>query len=326
MHPDFTLPVFDRFTISHQLPSGFSGYRLPGGTITSANHPEIGTIIQQEFLNSHYALRINQFNIFQPLNLKCIQSASRLVSFLSLRGSFEYSIEGVGAFGLKQGQFTMLSTPNTVAIAKFSRPKLYECMEIGWSDKWIRPIQHQFNFLQRLFVPQKKKTAFFLNPKPRSAGIDALKMANTILTTPYDPAISRLFLKSRAHEYMLLLLLESSKKPVSLIRLTEKQREAIIQIGEHLQTGYDKKFSIKDLSRKAGMNVTTFKYGFREIYGDSVSRIHMKARMEEALRLLRTNEFNTKQIKEKVGYELTTSFLKHFFKYFGFHASEASRN
>jgi AraC-like DNA-binding protein len=326
MHPNFSLPNQRDFHFSKTLPLNYNSFILRGSNIFTATDPSVGSIVQQEFTNTHYTIRFNVFDFLKPFRLKGTQTGSRLVSLLALKNNIHYSIEGIGTVRLKQGQFALLHTTDRPAVAQFTKSKPHECIEIAWSDEWLTPLLDKFNFLQALFTPTDNRKSFFLHPRPRPAGVKALDLVNTILTTPYDAAISRLLFESQVREYLILLLVEAAKKEVPLVPLTERERDILVGIGNRLRTSYDQQFPIADLSRESGMNVKKLKDGFREIHGDAISRVHMTARMQEARRLLLETELSTKQIAEKVGYRLTTSFIKNFGKYFGYYPSEVPRN
>ncbi|GAC1453026.1 MAG: hypothetical protein NVSMB7_15750 [Chitinophagaceae bacterium] len=218
-----------------------------------------------------------------------------------------------------------MHTADHPATAQFSKSKPHEFIEISWSDEWLKPLIQQFGFLQSLFTAPVERSSFFVHPRPRPAGSKALDLVNTMLTTPFDADISRLLFESQAREYLILLLVEAAKKAAPLVPLTERERNILIEMGKQISITYDKKFHIKDLSMKAGMNATKLKDGFREIHGRPVSALHMRARMHEARRLLIETDLNTKQIAAKIGYQLTTSFISNFYKFFGYHCSEVPR-
>ena len=319
MHLDEQLLASQNFQVFDSLPDDFSGYRLPGATILSAVLPGTATIVQQEVATSDFTLRYNYFGVLQPLRLKLAQHGAKLISFLSTGNTLDYDINGIGNLKLKQGQFTMLHSPSREGLIHFFKAKNYSCMEVSWTENWLCSLLAQFNILQKIFSPLARHSYGLLIPqKPRPAGIRALDMATSMLKAPFDKDISRLFLERQAYLYLLLLLVESSKKPVPLQRLTERERETLIAMGEKIRRGFDRQFSIDELSREAGMNSMKLKTGFREIHGDPISRVHMKARMDEARRLIAETDYSTQQIASMVGYKHPTSFIGHFQKYFGY--------
>lgn len=326
MQADFTLPSQSNFVFTDVLPEAYKGYVLSGGVVLTAVDPQFGTIVQQEFSNSHYTIRHNFFDVRKPYTLQGFQQGARLTSFLSMRSTIDYTIRGIGKFKLKPGQFTMLHTPRLPAAAVFHKAKAYECIEVSWKDDWLQSLQQHFEFLKSLFVPMtRQKKGFFLPPRPRLAGVHALDKASSILSLPYTADISRLFYKGQAYEYMLLLLIESSKKELPAFRLTENETAIITAIGKRIQQDVSVTYRKADLAREAGMNIKKFNRAFREVWGQPFSRVSISARMHEARRLLLETNLTTKQIHEMIAYDTAASFIKYFKKYFGYNVSEVPR-
>jgi AraC-like DNA-binding protein len=314
------------FQVDNSLPDGFGGHRLAGATVLTAQHPLLGTIIQQAFINTHYSIRYHFFDVLQPFTLRGSQAAARLTSFLSVRSTLDYDIEGIGNLILHQGQFALLHNEERPSAAHFFKMKRHEFIEISWNDGWLESLLQPFRFLENIFAPlTRHRHGFFLSARPRPAGILALDRASMILNNPLDPDISRLLFETQTSEFLVRLLVEARKKEPPLVRLTSKQRVLIIAIGNRVLSTYDQDFSITELAREAGMNETTFRNGFKEIFGDALSRLHMAARMNEARRLLEDTDLSAKQIAELVNYKLTTSFIKHFQLFFHYSPGDVPR-
>jgi AraC-like DNA-binding protein len=315
------------FRVDHILPEGFGGHRLAGARVLTAQHPLLGTIIQQEFINTHYSIRYHFFDVLEPFTLRGRQAAARLTSFLSVRSTMDYNIQGVGNLLLRQGQFALLHNEERPAVASFIKTKPHEFMEISWMDECLQSLFNPFRLLEKLFEPlSMHRHGFFLSPKPRPAGIQALDGAGRILNNVQDPAISRHFFETQTKEFLLWLLVESGKRETPSTHFTQQQRDLITAIGNRVLGIYDKEFQLADLAQEAGMNETSFKHGFREIFGDSFARMHMAARMNEARRLLSETKLSPKQIAYMVNYKLTTSFITRFREHFNYPPSAVPRN
>jgi AraC-like DNA-binding protein len=315
-----------QFTVNPFLPESFTGYRLAGSQVISAQHPVLGTIVQQEFVNTHYSIRYHFFDVLQPFTLGALQAAARLTSFLSVRNTIDYEIKGIGNLLLRQGQFALLHNDERPAVAHFVKARPHEFMEVSWKDECLQSLLHPFGLLEKLFMPpNKQRHGFFLSSKPRPAGIQALDGASRILSNTQNPGISRYFFEAQTKEFLMLLLMEAEKGETPSTHITQKQRDLITAIGQRVLNIYNRDFLLADLAREAGMNETGFKNGFREIFGDSFARLHMAARMNEARRLLAETELSTKQIAQKVNYKLTTSFITRFREHFKYPPSAVPR-
>ena len=71
-------------------------------------------------------------------------------------------------------------------------------------------------------------------------------------------------------------------------------------------------YTIRQLSKRFGINERKLKSGFRQVYGFGVFRCLEKLRMELASRLLTETDKPIKEIASIVGYKRTHSFITAF--------------
>lgn len=82
---------------------------------------------------------------------------------------------------------------------------------------------------------------------------------------------------------------------------------------EHL----DEPLSISDLSRRACLSATTFKEGFRRLYGLPVHTWLQQRRMERAAELLRDSSLSVLGVAQSVGYSSASQFSAAFRRQYG---------
>lgn len=81
--------------------------------------------------------------------------------------------------------------------------------------------------------------------------------------------------------------------------------------------------SVPDLARILGTNNTKLTTGFRLLFGTTVHRFALEAKMEHALSLLVQRRLSVGAIAEAVGYQHQSSFTLAFSRHFGFSPSSA---
>jgi len=312
------------FQFSTSLPPGYQGPVLTDAQILSATNTN-GTVVQQEVANSHYIIRHNSFYFLEAFRLKAFQTGARLVAFLALKNNFHYTIEGVGTIKLRPGQFAFLHTSGKPATAEFSKGKQHECLEISWSDEWLRPLADKFEFLQPLFVSPESNQSFILHPKPRQAGVMALDLVQDILKTTSEAGASRLLFETRTKEYLILLLIEAARKQDPASSFTAKEKDTLLLIGDMIRKTFKQKFTIRDLSRQAGMSPTRFKDGFKELHGSPPGEWQMDAKMQKAKQLL-LEGWQPKNVALEIGYAGPSNFSNKFHDYFGYWPTEIMPN
>ena len=75
--------------------------------------------------------------------------------------------------------------------------------------------------------------------------------------------------------------------------------------------------TLQELSNEIGLNLKKLKEGFKQIYGDTVYSFLFDYKMEQARRLLESNQYNVNEVGVKVGYSTSSHFIAAFKKKFG---------
>lgn len=94
----------------------------------------------------------------------------------------------------------------------------------------------------------------------------------------------------------------------------EDQVSHIRQIHDYLIENLEKRITIKSLAKQFGINPTTLKTVFKDVYGSSLAS-HMKThRMEKAALLLAQTDLPVSEIASRVGYESQSRFAQAFYE------------
>lgn len=75
--------------------------------------------------------------------------------------------------------------------------------------------------------------------------------------------------------------------------------------------------SLQELANEIGLNIKKLKEGFKQIYGDTVYSFLFDYKMEQARKLLESNQHNVNEVGLKVGYSTASHFIAAFKKKFG---------
>ena len=85
---------------------------------------------------------------------------------------------------------------------------------------------------------------------------------------------------------------------------------------------FDQHITIPELAKKAGINETKLKEGFRELYGQSIHDYLLQLRISKAKHLLATTLLTIVDITYHVGYNNATHFSSMFKKEIGMPPTE----
>src|SRR5258705_13694342 len=98
-------------TLSHEplqlrenLPGGFTGVRLPGGTVIAASG-KFGTICIQYFSGAHYSIGYSLLDIVEKFILQCRIKSKGLFTRIVLGNTIKHTINGAKEIKLYEGQF-----------------------------------------------------------------------------------------------------------------------------------------------------------------------------------------------------------------------------
>ncbi|ABW31393.1 helix-turn-helix transcriptional regulator [Acaryochloris marina] len=144
-----------------------------------------------------------------------------------------------------------------------------------------------------------------------------------ILHCPYQGAIKRTYLESKALELIALKLNQVSESRFypEDINLKTDDIERIYLAKEILLDNMDNPLSLVALAKQAGINDFKLKRGFRQIFGTTVFGCLRQHRMEQAQRLLESYDLSISQISQAVGYASPSQFSAAFKKTFGYSPS-----
>lgn len=106
----------------------------------------------------------------------------------------------------------------------------------------------------------------------------------------------------------------------------DRQIEKVKEVHNFLCEHISERFTIEDLARKFGMNTTTLKTVFKDVYGTSIA-FHIKEhRMEKAAELLLKTDMSISETAAEVGYESQGKFSATFKEFYGMIPSEYKKS
>ena len=117
----------------------------------------------------------------------------------------------------------------------------------------------------------------------------------------------------------LLYLLSAPEKGKTDVApaLGREAARALADIRRYMEEHLDEPLTISTLSRRACLSATTFKAGFRRLYGLPVHAWLRQRRMERAAELLRSSSLSVLGVAQSVGYSSASQFTAAFRRQYG---------
>ena len=141
-----------------------------------------------------------------------------------------------------------------------------------------------------------------------------------IYNCAYQGAFYNIYLESKSMELILRLLWEISRSGQSCRAghtFSDQDRTRICHARDILIREMDAPPSLKSLARKAGLNDTKLKRGFRQIFGTTVFGYLRQYRMEQACTLLSAGRMNVDETAYTLGFHDTAHFIRQFKQHYG---------
>jgi len=282
-------------------------------------------IVLQNFIRGDFAI---QLGIYKFLNF--VRSILRPPPFptgslLILKNDLNATINGIGTIVLKKNQFSFLHFNDENMLTDFEGGEEYQLLEISCSGDMFSQALPHFPGLAEQFLKTGSRPNASLLSTPRVIGEKALDLVQDLLNSPFDPGVNEIYFEYKVREYLLLLLMESSKAEEPQIFLTTDEKNRLQALNTRLKEDPRGKFPITPLAKEMGMTEMKLKLAFKQLFGKTIFKFHLDQRMKEARRLLKDSGLPTKVIAGMVGYDLTTSFITQFKAYFGYPPSQIQK-
>ena len=108
--------------------------------------------------------------------------------------------------------------------------------------------------------------------------------------------------------------------------LEREAARALADIRRYMEEHLDEPLTISTLSRRACLSATTFKEGFRRLYGLPVHAWLRQRRMERAAELLRSSSLSVLGVAQSVGYGSASQFTAAFRRQYGMTPAKYRKN
>lgn len=154
-----------------------------------------------------------------------------------------------------------------------------------------------------------------------------ITLLNDLLKIPtIDNKLQMLYLESKLLDlvYTSINLIEPYNE-LENIYLNSKDIECLHKAKLLLIENMNNPFSLHELARKSAINEFKLKKGFKQLFGNTVFGFLQEYRLEEAKKLLETNDININEASSIVGYKSVSHFSKIFKEYYGVNPIEMKK-
>ncbi|AXX88011.1 helix-turn-helix domain-containing protein [Malaciobacter marinus] len=173
-------------------------------------------------------------------------------------------------------------------------------------------------------IENLNKKPFFEFIKDSPCTFDTLNTLNTIFNTTYNNKLDNLLLQSQTLELLYNWFNSINKDDKKGIPNIEKEylNKVLLYIDTHLFED----MSLKELAKVASTNETKLQENFKLQYNSTVFAYIINKKLEEAKKLLETNNYSINEISKLIGYKHQSNFTTAFFKRFNISPKKFIKN
>lgn len=197
-------------------------------------------------------------------------------------------------------------------IMKTDKDNKGKFLEIAVNKSFITNLfEEEKAYLEELLGINSPKLMFDLN-------LNTIQVLQQLVSNPYQGKLAEHYLNNKVEEAHLLhytnwCYTNTHKE----IPLHKKDEQALHDIKKYITENYNKDFTIQELALRVGINQTKLKKGFKTLFGTTTFKYIHDLRMQRALEMIQSNEYNIYEIAEYVGYKHSHHFSSAFKKYYG---------
>lgn len=278
----------------------------------------LSTSINQEVVKDDLVVVKANYCMKDDLILDCFTKESFLELHFNLSGSginYKNPITTSQVVAPMTGNMIYVEPSDEKSEIIFCKEINYNTFDIHFSIKWLGEYYGENKMLDK-----------FLNQivQHRSVGLtdNNIKLNSKILLAIqdieyccYEGLTRKLYLESKIREIIAYCFEETNESYP--IKLSTRDIDCIKHAAQLITDCMNRPITIKELSKRIGINETKLKAGFKCVFGTTVFGYLQDLRMNKAKRFLLDTELTVEEISIKCGYINLSNFSNAFKKYFG---------
>lgn len=144
-------------------------------------------------------------------------------------------------------------------------------------------------------------------------------LLNDLVCNNYSGILKKIYMEAKITEMLLLVITHGGESKYNIANefLTRSDIDKLYYVRELVSTNLQNPYSIRELSRLAGINEFKLKKGFKEVFSSTIFQYLFDERMQLGQKLLLEKDCNIADIAQVVGYKNPTHFTAAFKRKYG---------
>jgi len=305
---------------TENIPEFFRHYEMADAMHTVA-FGSFGHLSFQEWQFHELAISIRYINLLAMKDEAFTFSNNQddLKLRFALNNDFCSIEEGTEMHELLEGSFNMYYVPFVHAEQILEANRLYSDFSIHFSQAYLDNWCSFYPILRKFLEKIENRQAATLCDANQITSPQMNGIIQQIINNKYVGVARSMYIDIKIRELIMLVMDTVSNYPTPCNNgLTKSEIEQFSEAKNLLLSNLQNPMSLKQMSRKFGINIKKIKSGFKQLYQMTPFNLLLTTRMEKAKNMLTCTDIDIVTIAEETGYDNKHSFSKAFKKYFGF--------
>lgn len=270
------------------------------------------------YRGSGFTVSFNNYLFHRPTVLRARSSLPLLELHISCGMPIMGTWEGIRFPNLLPHQFSFSYTPHVQTRAVFQPGKSYQTFDIHFEKYFLQELSADFPVLSEFMERVEKEEPGQLSRNLRYCSPEMLQAIRFIEKNGYSFRAQKHLIEYKVKEIVIAAVEINAELPAERdIKLSTSDIEALHGLRQFIELHNDEMPSLKQLSRKCGLNEDKMKRGFKKLFGTTLYDYHIRLKMEEAKQLLLDTDKPVYEIAYTVGYHHVSNFCIEFKKVVG---------
>jgi len=238
---------------------------------------------------------------------------------------FHFCLKGQMNFKYNQGSYTFPLNEDHSMLLYNPAKELPIDVELS-PNTWLVSVLISITKFHALFSSDADHIPFLSSENTAKKYYDNLPFTSSIavvlsqvLQSKIHDSIKALYIKGKVYELLSLYFNKSEDPSVEQcpFLVDEENVRKIRKAKEIVLERMTDPPSLENLAVEIGLSLKKLKEGFKELYGDTIYAYLLDHKMEEARRMLNSQQYNVNEVGLKLGYSTASHFIAAFKKKYG---------
>lgn len=282
----------------------------------------LSTSINQEVVKDDLVVVKANYCMKDDVILDCFTKESFLELHFNLSGSginYKNPITTSQVVAPMTGNMIYVEPSDEKSEIIFCKEIDYNTFDIHFPIKMLNEYEGENKMLDKFLNQIVQHKSVGLTDNAISLNSKILLAIQDIQYCCYEGFIRKMYIESKVRE-IIAYSFEGLNDNYS-IKLSTRDVDCIKYAAQLIHADINHPLTIKEISKKIGINETKLKVGFKSVFGTTVFGYLQDLRMNEAKRYLLDTELTIEEVSQKCGYINLSNFSNAFKKYYSYSPS-----